>query len=116
MTTNVGSRLSDQRTQVYVLRLYVCGASPRSFEAIKNIKTICERHLAGRFQLEMVDIFQEPERAAADHVVAAPMLVKRFPLPLRRLAGDLSNSGRALESLGLMKAIADVSGRGQDRG
>jgi circadian clock protein KaiB len=92
---------------VYVLRLYVSGASPKSLEAIKNIKRICDVNLAGRHQLEVVDIFQQPERAALDQVVAAPMLVKHLPLPLRRLIGPLSNARQVLQILELIETEDD---------
>ena len=115
MTTPLERARSGRRTKAYVLRLYVSGASPRSLEAISNIKKICAQHLAGRYQLDVIDIFQEPERARANQVVAAPMLVKEVPLPLRRLTGDLSDTRRVLQNLGLIKAAADVSRRGRGR-
>ena len=89
--------------QGYVLRLYVSGASPKSLEAIKNIKNICDENLAGRYHLEVVDIYQQQDRAARDQVVAAPMLVKQLPLPLRRLIGTLSNTSHVLRALGLQR-------------
>ena len=86
---------------VWGLRLYVAGQTPKSVQAITNLKRICEEHLAGRHQLEVVDIYQQPELAAQEQVVAVPMLIKRLPLPLRRLIGDLSNTTQALCSLGV---------------
>jgi circadian clock protein KaiB len=93
--------LSEQGEQVYVLRLFISGASPKSIEAIKNIKKICEEHLAGHYELEVVDVYQQTRLAADEQVVAAPMLVKRFPLPLRKLIGNLSNTSKVLQRLGL---------------
>lgn len=99
--------LSVQATQVYVLRLYVSGASPRSLQAIRNITSVCDEHLADRYALEVVDVYQQPDRAREDHVVALPVLVKKQPLPLRRLVGSLSNRRQVLRTLGLQrKAVA----------
>lgn len=92
--------LSERSEQGYLLRLYVSGASPKSIQAINNIKQICEEHLPGRYELEVVDIYQQPQLAAAEQVVVAPMLVKKFPLPLRRLIGNLSNTRQVLQMLG----------------
>jgi len=108
--------LSARAAQVYVLRLYVGGASPKFLEAIRNIKSICDENLAGRHQLEVVDIYQQPERAALDQVVAAPMLVKQLPLPLRRLIGTLWNTRQVLRTLGLIRAEVERADRGQERG
>jgi circadian clock protein KaiB len=85
----------------YVLRLYVSGASIKSLAAIRNIKNICERSLPSRYTLEVVDIYQQPERAVRDQVVAAPMLVKERPLPRRRVVGALSNTPQVMRILGL---------------
>jgi len=95
---------SKQRSEVYVLRLYLSGLSPKSLQAIKNVKNICDEHLAGWCELEVVDIYQQPDRAVRDQVVAAPMLVKRLPLPLRRLIGTLSNTSDVLRKLGVIGA------------
>lgn len=108
--------LSARAAQVYVLRLYVGGASPTFLEAIRNIKSICDENLAGRHQLEVVDIYQQPERATLDQVVAAPMLVKQLPLPLRRLIGTLSNTRQVLRTLGLIRAEVERADSGQERG
>jgi circadian clock protein KaiB len=72
------------------LRLYVAGTTPRSLRAVQNIKRICERELHGQYQLEVVDIYKEPARAAEDQIVAIPTLIKRAPGAVRRLIGDLS--------------------------
>lgn len=86
----------------YVLRLYVTGATDRSRKAIANIRGFCERHLKGRYDLRVVDIYQQPSLAQAQQIVAAPTLVKREPLPLKRLVGDFSDQNRLGASLGLM--------------
>ena len=93
--------LAEQSQQPYVLSLYVSGATQRSLEAIKNVKNICDASLPGRYTLEVVDIFQQPARAALDQVVAVPMLVKQLPLSMRKLIGTLSNTQQVLHALGL---------------
>jgi circadian clock protein KaiB len=90
----------------FVLRLYVTGTTARSMRAIANLRRVCERHLAGRYDLEVVDVYQQPELAAREQLVAAPTLVKKLPLPLRRLVGDLSNHQRVLAGLGLPAAAS----------
>jgi circadian clock protein KaiB len=98
--------LSKDRDQPYILRLYVGGASPKSFQAIKNIKNICERYLAGKYELNIIDVYQQRQTAAGEQVVAAPMLVKHSPLPSRRLIGNLSNTQRILHVLGVTRRSA----------
>ncbi len=95
---------ANQSRARYVLRLYVAGTTPRSTRAILNIRRICEEHLAGRYDLEVVDIYQQPTLAEGEQIVAAPTLVKRLPLPLRRFIGDLSGAERILVGLDLRKA------------
>ena len=87
----------------YILRLYVTGMTPRSTMAIRNIKTICEEHLKGRYKLEVVDIYQSPALAKGEQIIAAPTLVKYLPLPLRRFIGDMSRSDKILLGLDLRK-------------
>lgn len=85
----------------YVLRLYVTGMTPKSTRAITNIKAICEEHLKGRYQLEVVDVYQQRAHLRGDQVIALPTLIRRLPRPLRRLVGDLSNTERVLLGLDL---------------
>ena len=85
----------------YDLRLYVSGATPQSTLAIVNVKKICESHLPGRYSLEVIDIYQELDLAKRDQVFAVPTLIKRSPHPLRRLIGDMSNTDRVLDGLGV---------------
>jgi circadian clock protein KaiB len=73
----------------FLLRLYVAGATPASARAIANLKTLCDEHLKGRVNLEVVDIFQQPELAQGEQIIATPTLIKQLPLPLRRFIGDL---------------------------
>ncbi len=96
--------LSDKRQQQYALRLYVTGMTPRSTEAIARIKAICQEHLAGRYELEVIDIYQQPTLAQGEQIIATPTLIKKLPLPLRRLVGDLSNKQRVLLGLDLREA------------
>src|SRR5512143_3671955 len=85
----------------YVLRLYVTGMTLRSMEAIANLRTICESRLQGRYKLEVVDIYQHPRLARDEQIVAAPTLIKKLPLPLRRMVGNLSDQERVLMGLDL---------------
>jgi circadian clock protein KaiB len=83
----------------YTLRLYVTGMTPRSARAIENIRAVCVKHLEGRYDLQVIDIYQQPSLARSEQIVAAPTLIKRTPLPLRRLAGDMSSEVRVLAGL-----------------
>lgn len=87
----------------YVLRLYVSGSTLKSARAVENIKRICEQHLKNRYTLEVIDVYQQPDLARGDQIVAVPTLIKRLPLPLRRLIGDLSNEENVLLGLELKK-------------
>ena len=93
----------------YVLRLFVSGMTRRSIAAIASIKVICEKHLRGRYDLEIIDIYQHPATAREEQVFAAPTLVKKLPLPLRRLIGDLSDNGRVMLGLDLRLAPDDLA-------
>jgi len=93
--------LKGSKDKKYVLRLYVAGATPRSTEAIVNIKKICEEHLKGRYELEVIDIYQQPVLAKGEQIIAAPTLVKKLPLPLRRFIGSMYDVDRILVGLDL---------------
>jgi circadian clock protein KaiB len=86
---------------VYRLRLYVTGASRLSLLAVANIKRLCEQHLAGRYELEIIDLYQQPEVASREQLLVAPTLIKMFPLPVRRLIGSLADQPAVLRSLDL---------------
>ncbi|HJQ25831.1 MAG TPA: circadian clock KaiB family protein [Blastocatellia bacterium] len=88
----------------YVLRLYIAGASPRSMRAIVNARKLCEAHLHGRYELEVIDLLQQPARAASEQIIVTPTLVKKQPLPLRRFIGDLSQTENVLRGLDLRGA------------
>src|SRR5262245_50110396 len=96
---NATARLAGK--EHYVLRLYVTGMTPRSTEAVASIKAVCEEHLEGRYDLEVIDIYQHPQLAEDEQIIAAPTLVKKLPQPLRRIIGDLSNRERLLFGLDL---------------
>lgn len=87
----------------YVLRLYVTGTTPKSMEAIENIKDICEKYLKGRYELEVIDIYKDPRLAEGDQIVAVPTLVKVLPTPLNRMIGDLTDLQSVLLGLDLIK-------------
>ncbi len=85
----------------YVLRLFVSGMTPRSTRAVQNVRAICETHLQGRYDLEVIDIYQQPTLARGEQIIAAPTLVKKSPAPLRYIIGDLSSTERVLRGLDL---------------
>ena len=87
--------------ETFVLRLYVTGTTPKSLRAIANLQKICEEHLKGRYDLEVIDLYQQPVRAEGEQVVAVPTLIKQLPAPLRRLIGDMSDVERVLVGLDL---------------
>lgn len=96
--------LAQPGQQRYVLRLYVTGMTTRSLEAITRAKALCEEHLQGRYELEVIDIYKQPGLAQGEQIVACPTLVRKLPLPLRRLVGDLSDTERVLRGLDLRQA------------
>lgn len=83
------------------LRLYVAGQTPRSIVAFTNLKRICEEHLQGRYELEIIDLLQNPQLARGDQILAVPTLVRRLPEPIKKIIGDLSNTERVLVGLDL---------------
>jgi circadian clock protein KaiB len=85
--------------EVWYLRLYVAGQSPKSLRAFANLKTLCEEHLAGHYELEVIDLVEQPALARSDDILAIPTLVRRLPVPLRKIIGDLSNTERVLVGL-----------------
>jgi circadian clock protein KaiB len=89
-------------TPSYVLHLYITGATPNSTRAVRNVKEICEKYLKGRYELVIIDIYQQPTLAEQDQIIAAPTLVKKSPFPVRRLIGDMSDRERVLSGLGIL--------------
>ncbi len=90
-----------RRRQHYNLCLYVTGSTPRSSRSIFNIRAFCEERLVGRYNLEVIDIYQQPELAREEQIIAAPTLIKKLPLPLRKIVGDFSDQQRVSLGLGL---------------
>ncbi len=98
------SRRKVAAPRSWELRLYVAGQTPRCVDAFANLKRICEKHLAGRYRIEVVDLIRNTELAQGDQVVAIPTLVRKLPPPVRRIIGDLSNAERVLVGLDLRPA------------
>lgn len=95
--------IEQAKNENYLLRLYVTGSTPQSVIAVTNIKKICEEYLKGRYDLEVIDLYQKPTLAHGEQIIAAPTLIKKLPLPLRRIIGDMSNLERVLVGLDLQK-------------
>jgi len=95
---------NPRKPVIWKLRLYVVGQTPKSIRAFANLKVLCGEHLKGRYQIEVIDLRENPQLARGDQIVAIPTLVRRIPLPLRTIIGDLSNSVRLLVGLDLRKA------------
>jgi len=95
---------ASNETEVYKLRLFVTGASPNSSRAIANLNEVCETYLKGKYELEIIDVYQQPNVAEAEQIIALPLLIKSGPLPVRRLVGDMSDTEKLLRGLGLQTA------------
>lgn len=93
--------LKQDSQGVYTLKLYIAGVTPRSTRAVENIKKICEKYLKGRYKLEVVDIYQQPNLPEGEQIIAAPTLIKKLPLPLRKFIGDMADVDRILIGLDL---------------
>lgn len=92
----------QKSTQEYVLQLFITGASPNSIRALTNIKQLCEEHIKGRYRLEIIDVYQQRDRAEKEQLVALPLLIKKHPMPEKRMIGDLSDSKKILRGLGII--------------
>jgi circadian clock protein KaiB len=86
-------------SSLYLLKLYVAGQSPKSVKAIANIKKLCETNLQGRYVLDVIDLYQQPQLAQGEQIIAVPTLIRKLPSPLRRIIGDMSNTERVLVGL-----------------
>lgn len=95
--------LANQKRETYVLRLYVTGMTPHSMRAIDDVKKLCEQHLHGQYELEVIDLYQTPQLGEVEKIVATPTLIKKLPLPLRRVMGDMSQTERVLIGLDIKK-------------
>jgi circadian clock protein KaiB len=101
-TRRVRARTSKPRKpEVFTLRLYVAGQTPKSIRALANLDALCTRHLKGRYRIEVIDLLEHPERARGDQIVAIPTLVIKLPQPVQKIIGDLSNTDRVLVGLAL---------------
>ena len=100
--SNVSEKNSKEKSFEYILRLFITGVTPNSVRAVTNIKQICEDHLAGRYSLEIIDVYQQQQLAEKEQLIALPLLIKKHPLPERRLIGDLSDTEKVLKGLGIM--------------
>ena len=90
------------RSERYILRLYITGLTARSSRAVNNLRAICDEHLDGRYDLEVIDIYQQPALTRGEQIIAAPTLIKKLPLPMRRIIGDMSNREGVLLGLDLI--------------
>jgi circadian clock protein KaiB len=104
------SAIKNPARELYILHLYVAGMNSKSLQAVENIKRICEEYLPGRYQLDVIDIYQQPTLAKNGQIVAAPTLIKELPLPLRKLIGSMSDTERVLVGMDVQKVSAAKKG------
>ncbi|HKT23312.1 MAG TPA: circadian clock KaiB family protein [Terriglobales bacterium] len=95
---------NNQKSMEWELRLYVAGNTPNSIAAFSNLQQICEKHMGGRYRIEIIDLFENPQLARGDQIIAVPTLVRRLPTPIKKIIGDLSNIERVLVGLDLKPA------------
>jgi circadian clock protein KaiB len=100
-------RPAPKAAPIWELRLYIAGQTPKSLMAFANLKRICADHLGGRYTIEVIDLLENPRLAAGDQIVALPTLVRRIPVPARRIIGDLSNAERVLIGLDIRPAVPE---------
>jgi circadian clock protein KaiB len=103
LTEEFDLTMSELSKDKYILRLYITGTTCRSLLAIANLKKICEEYLEGRYDLEIIDLYQNPSLAKGEQIIAAPTLIKKLPLPFRRIIGDMSNKEKVLMGLNLIR-------------
>jgi circadian clock protein KaiB len=99
VATRARKRTAKRASTRYALRLYITGQTPRSRRSVENLRALCDKYISGQFDLEVVDIYQQPAMAAAGQIIAAPTLIKTMPPPLRRLVGDFSDQNRVILGL-----------------
>jgi circadian clock protein KaiB len=109
VTEDFERALKEESREKYILRLYVTGMTQKSIAAIENVRKICDENLTGRCELEVIDIYQQPDYAKTEQIIAAPTLIKKLPLPLRKFIGDMSNKDRILVGLDIVpkKQVAE---------
>lgn len=95
------TRTKEPPTERWQLRLYVAGQNPKSIKALTNLKKLCDTHLVGRYEIEVIDLLRNPRLAAGDQILAIPTLVRKLPTPVKKIIGDLSNEARVLVGLDL---------------
>jgi circadian clock protein KaiB len=100
-------RADTPSSERYILRLFVTGMTARSSRAVSNLRAICDEYLAGQYDLEVIDIYQQPDLTKGEQIIAAPTLIKKLPLPMRRIIGDMSNRERVLLGLDLIRGSDD---------
>jgi circadian clock protein KaiB len=105
------ARSRKRSRKEWMLRLYTAGESARSLAALRNLETICEKHLAGRYQIEVINLIEHPQLARGDQIVALPTLVRRLPPPMKKIIGDLSDEDRVLVGLDLRPLPGRSRGR-----
>lgn len=98
---------SRQPQKTYQLRLYVAGQTPKSLTAFANLKKICEEHMPGQYEIEVIDLLKKPQLASGDQILAIPTLVRKLPEPIKKIIGDLSNTERVLVGLDLRETKKD---------
>ena len=99
-----GGKQKKPREKPWALRLYVAGQTPKSVAALANLKRLCETHMAGRYKIEIIDLLKNPRLAAGDQILAVPTLVRKLPVPIKKIIGDLSNEERVLVGLDVQPA------------
>ena len=95
------SKASEKKTIKWELRLYIAGNTPKSVTALNNLKKYCEEHLKGQYKIEVIDLLKDPQLAAGDQILAIPTLVRKVPVPIRKIIGDLSNEEKVLVGLNI---------------
>ncbi len=100
-----GRKKAKPHEQEWELRLYVAGQTPKAITAFDNLKRICEEHLAGQYSIEVIDLLKNPQLARGDQILAVPTLVRKLPVPVRKIIGDLSNTERVLVGLDLRPRV-----------
>jgi circadian clock protein KaiB len=109
--SKAAKRRAKEKVMEWELRLYVAGNTPNSIAAFSNLQQLCEEHMGGRYRIEIVDLFENPQLARGDQIVAVPTLVRRLPTPIKKIIGDLSNTERVLVGLDLKPARSFAAGR-----
>lgn len=109
ITTVKGNKKTDATKEIWNLRLYVAGQTPKSITAFANLKKICDEHLAGKYRIEVIDLLKNPQLAKGDQIIAIPTLVRKLPEPIKKIIGDLANTERVLVGLDI-RAVTEVGG------